>query len=835
MRALARWCFTHKFVVLGVWIAALIAVGGLNASAGSGYTDSFSLPGTESTTALNLLTDNFNAESTDTNQVVFAADNVNDPQTKAKIESTLAKIAKGPHVERVDSPFAQGAAARQVAKDGTVAFANVHMDGAQPIADVPKSAYDKLISTAEAARGDGLKVELGGSGIQQATQQPGGGPSEFIGFIAAAFVLAIAFGSLWATLLPLFTAVLALGCGLSITGLLAHVINIATFSPTLATLIGLGVGIDYSLFVVTRHRNAIKAGRDPEAACVRALNTSGRAVLFAGATVIVALLGLLVLGVSFLNGVAVASAIVVLVTMTAAVTLIPALLGMIGMRALSRRERRKLAERGPSDPKLDGFWPRWAQFVQDHRVPLAAAALVVMLALAIPALALRLGSSDAGQDPPSSTTRKAYDLLAKGFGPGFNGTFQIVARTPNGKADLPKVQKLADELSKTDGLAAVSPPVPSPNGRIALIEARPATAPQDAATSRLIDTLRHQVIPRAAGGLPVYVGGITAIFDDFAGVLTDKLPLFIFVIVALGCLLLMIAFRSVMIPLTAAAMNLLAAGAAFGVVTARVPGRVPGRAARGRDGADRGVPAGDDARDPVRPVDGLPGVPRQPHARGVDEHRGQQPLGAHRAGRDRAGDHRGGDDHDPRVRLVPARRPAGDRGVRRRPRQRGVPRRVHPAHRARAGADAHHRRPQLVAAARPRPGAAARRGRGRRDLSARPRPFSADEVRIWLWRSSSPGTSAASTRPIPHSVQIPHSRAPPAEAPRAASMRSICRSVVPGSLIGRVVGDEREVQLGVRAGPQAAEGLEVGAVVAVLGHGERDEVQRPLRRRRSRR
>jgi len=568
MRALARWCFTHKFVVLAVWIAALVVIGGLNANAGSGYTDSFSLPGTESTTALNLLTDNFNAESTDTNQVVFAADNVNDPQTKAKIESTLAKIAKGPHVERVDSPFAQGAAARQVAKDGTVAFANVHMDGAQPIADVPKSAYDKLISTAEAARGDGLKVELGGSGIQQATQQPGGGPSEFIGFIAAAFVLAIAFGSLWATLLPLFTAVLALGCGLSITGLLAHAINIATFSPTLATLIGLGVGIDYSLFVVTRHRNAIKAGRDPEAACVRALNTSGRAVLFAGATVIVALLGLLVLGVSFLNGVAIASAIVVLVTMTAAVTLIPALLGMIGMRALSRRERRKLAERGPSDPKLDGFWPRWAQFVQDHRVPLAAAALVVMLALAIPALALRLGSSDAGQDPASSTTRKAYDLLAKGFGPGFNGTFQIVARTPNGKADLPKVQKLADELSRTDGLAAVSPPVPSPNGRIALIEARPATAPQDAATSRLIDTLRHQVIPRAAGGLPVYVGGITAIFDDFAGVLTDKLPLFIFVIVALGCLLLMIAFRSVMIPLTAAAMNLLAAGAAFGVVTA---------------------------------------------------------------------------------------------------------------------------------------------------------------------------------------------------------------------------------------------------------------------------
>ena len=554
-------------MVLAIWVVALFALGGLSASAGSGYTDSFSLPGTESTTALNLLTDNFNTESTDTNQVVFAADDVTDPAVKARIEKTLETIAKGPHVERVDSPFAEGAAARQIAKDKTVAFANVHMDGEQPIADVPKTAYDKLIATAEAARGDGLDVELGGAGIQQATQQPGGGPSEFIGFIAAAVVLAIAFGSLWATLLPLFTAVLALGCGLSLNGLLAHVFDIATFAPTLATLIGLGVGIDYSLFVVTRHRNAITAGRDPEAACIRALNTSGRAVLFAGATVIVALLGLFVLGVSFLNGVAVASAIVVLITMTAAVTLIPALLGMFGMRVLSRKERRRLEAEGPRDPKLDGFWPRWAMTVQNHRWPLAVAALIVMLALAVPALSLRLGSSDAGQDPTSSTTRKAYDLLAKGFGPGFNGTFQIVARTPNGKADLPKVQKLADALGSTDGLAAVSPPVQSPNGKIALIEARPATAPQDAATSRLIDTLRDDVIPKASTGLPVYVGGITAIFDDFAGVLTDKLPLFIFVIVLLGCLLLMIAFRSVLIPLTAAVMNLLAAGAAFGVVT----------------------------------------------------------------------------------------------------------------------------------------------------------------------------------------------------------------------------------------------------------------------------
>src|SRR3954449_4892957 len=197
MKSLARWCFRRKYVVIAAWVAALVVLGGLSASVGSGYTDSFSLPGTESTTALNLLTDNFNTESTDTNQVVFAADDVTAPATKARIEKTLAAVGKGPHVERVDSPFAKGAAGRQISKNGKVAFANVHMDGEQPIVDVPQSAYKKMIATAEKARGDGLKVELGGSGIQQANQDQGGGPSEFIGFIAAAIVVAIAFGPRW--------------------------------------------------------------------------------------------------------------------------------------------------------------------------------------------------------------------------------------------------------------------------------------------------------------------------------------------------------------------------------------------------------------------------------------------------------------------------------------------------------------------------------------------------------------------------------------------------------------------------------------------------------------
>jgi RND superfamily putative drug exporter len=247
---------------------------------------------------------------------------------------------------------------------------------------------------------------------------------------------------------------------------------------------------------------------------------------------------------------------------------VPALLGFFGMKVLSRKERRRLEAEGPHDPKAEGFWPRWAGIVQRHPVPLALAGLAVMLALAIPMLGLRLGSSDAGQDPKSSTTRKAYDLTATGFGPGFNGQLQIVAKTPNGKADLAKLTDLSDAVSHQPGVAAATPPVPGPKGDVALINVVPKTAPQDEATSKLIDRLREDVIPQAAPGLTVYVGGLTAIFDDFAKVLTDKLPLFLGVIVLLGCLLLLLAFRSLLVPAVAAVMNLLAAGAAFGVVTA---------------------------------------------------------------------------------------------------------------------------------------------------------------------------------------------------------------------------------------------------------------------------
>ena len=380
-------------------------------------------------------------------------------------------------------------------------------------------------------------------------------------------VLFIAFGSLLAMLLPLVIAIAALASGLMTVGLATHAVSIPSIGPTLGILIGLGVGIDYALFIVTRHRANLKAGMSPPEAAAAALNTSGRAVLFAGTTVCIALLGMLVLGVGYISGLGIAAAITVLFTVAAAITLLPALLGFLGLRVLSRRERRRLAAAGPAHDGTAGAWARLAAFVQRHPVPLAAAAAAVMVVLAIPVLSLRLGSSDAANDPAATTTHHAYELLSDGFGPGFNGPLEL-AGTTTSPADTAAFTRLADTLRTEPGIAAVSSPVPGHGA--SLISVIPATSPEAKATSTLIGTLRDSVIPAAEHGttLHVYVGGITATNGDFAAVIADKLLLFIAVILGLGFLLLMLAFRSLLIPAVAAVMNLLAAAASFGVLVA---------------------------------------------------------------------------------------------------------------------------------------------------------------------------------------------------------------------------------------------------------------------------
>jgi len=563
----ARWCYRHRFWVVGAWVLLIVGLGVATAAAGTAYSNSFSLPGTESTKALDLLTEAYPGKSGDTDTIVWHVDrgSVTDPVVQQPVTAMLGAVADAPSVAAVSSPYTpQGAA--QLSADGRTAYATVTFDAQAQ--NLNPADVQHVIDLAEGTRSARLRVELGGPAVLQVSQVPPSN-SEAIGVLAAGLVLFIAFGSLFAMALPLLAAIVALASGILTVGLLSHAISIPVFGPTLAALIGLGVGIDYALFVVTRHRTGIKAGMTPEEAAVRSLNTSGRAVLFAGSTVCIALLGLLVLNLGFLNGLGISAAITVLFTMAAAITLLPALLGFLGMRVLSRRERARLAADGPHQEGQSGFWARWSAFVARRPRILALAATLVMLILAIPVFSLRLGLSDSGNDPASSTTRKAYDLLAEGFGPGFNGPLQLVAQTASA-ADEATLTGLVQTLKTEPGVAAVEAAPQQPGQGLGIVTVIPTTAPQDQATGELITRLRTDVIPTATAGtgLRVYVGGATAIFGDFAEVIAGKLPLFIIVIVGLGFLLLMVAFRSLLVPATAAVMNLLAAGAAFGVVIA---------------------------------------------------------------------------------------------------------------------------------------------------------------------------------------------------------------------------------------------------------------------------
>ncbi|WP_030436393.1 MMPL family transporter [Actinoplanes subtropicus] len=567
MAAIARWCFRHRYIVVLFWVAALVGLGVANQAVGTAYNNSFALPGTESTRALDLLKTAFPQQAGDSDTIVWhvSSGSVRDPAVQQPVTAMLDQVSHAASVAGVTSPYSQQGAA-QVSRDGRTAYATVTFTGIGN--EVPPTDVKHVISLAQGVRQANLQVELGGQAIQ-ASNGVSTSASEFIGIVGAAIILLIAFGSVLAMLLPIVTAILSLIAAVMSIGLLSHALTIADIAPTIAALIGLGVGIDYALFVVTRHRSGLKAGLTPEESTVRALNTSGRAVLFAGATVCVAMLGMLVLNLSFLNGVGIAAAVMVVFSVIAASTLLPALLGILGPRVLSRRERRRLADEGPEDVYARGFWYRWAQLVQRRRMLLAPLALAVIAVLAIPVFSLRLGNSDQGNDPAGTTTRKAYDLLAEGFGPGFNGPLQLVA-TIGSPDDATALTQLAGTVAHTPGVASAFAVPVKPGGTVGIVQVVPTTAPQDAKTSDLIKTLRHDIIPAAEQGhtLKVYVGGQTAIFDDFADVISGKLPLFIGVIVGLGFLLLLVAFRSLVVPLTAAVMNLLAAGASFGVVVA---------------------------------------------------------------------------------------------------------------------------------------------------------------------------------------------------------------------------------------------------------------------------
>ncbi len=564
MRGLGEWCTTHRKTVIGSWIAVLIAVGFAAGSAGSSFSQNFQLPSTGSQRAADLLKERFPARSGETAQIVFRAPGgVGAAPIKRQMQAVFARVKRVPHVSGVLSPYSSSAGAA-ISKDGEIAYATVQFD--LPTSKLPKEDVRQVMGIGEAAAGPKLQVEFGGQPIEQARQEKGD-TSFAIGLGAAIVILLLTFGSLVAMGLPLITALFALGVGLSLVTLATHILSTPQFAPQLAAMIGLGVGIDYALFIVTRFRNGLAEGLEPRQAAVRSIDTAGRAVLFAGTTVIIALMGMLLLGVTFLYGVALAAAVAVLMTMVAALTVLPALLTIAGRRV--DRLRVPGLGKGKAEAGAGSRWYRWSRLIQHH--PLTAMALSggLLLALCIPALSLRLGSSDAGSDPAGSTTRQAYDLLAEGFGPGFNGPLQVVVALPPGGGGSSLAQ-LSAAFKGQPGVARVAPVTLNPAKDTGVILVYPTTSPQSEATTQLLRRLRSDVIPpiEQRTGAAVYIGGATAIFEDFGNVLAEKLPLFIGVVVLLSALLLMAVFRSVLVPLKAMVMNLLSIGAAFGVVVA---------------------------------------------------------------------------------------------------------------------------------------------------------------------------------------------------------------------------------------------------------------------------
>jgi len=561
-----EWSATHRRVVLLGWIVLLVGANAASGAVGTNFGNSFSLKGTDSQRAVDLLKRDFPAQSGDADQIVFRAPTgVNAPATRARVTPLLARIATLPHVSGVVSPYSP-AGARAVSSDGQIAFATVSFDERANV--LPKAAVERVISVAESARSPELEVQLGGQAIEQA-ERTSLGTATAVGLIAAMIVLLVTFGSALAMGLPILTALLGLGTAIGLAGLASQVITTPDFSTQLAAMIGLGVGIDYALFLITRFRQNYRAGMDLQRSISEAMDTAGRAVLFAGITVIIALLGQFALGVSFLYGLAIASALAVLMTMLAALTVLPAILSRFGDRiARPGRRARKSADAAMAGDDR-GFWARWSKVIQRHPWAGAVAGLAIMLALCAPALALRLGNSDAGNNPPSSTTRHSYDLLAKGFGRGFNGPLQVVVALPHA-GDQQALAQITASLRGVSDVASVSPGRLSPNGSTAVFDVYPSSAPQSLATSNLVSSLRKTTLPPVARstGTTILIGGQQATTIDFTSVLSSKLPLFIGIVVALSALLLLLVFRSLVIPVQAAFMNLLSIGASLGVVVA---------------------------------------------------------------------------------------------------------------------------------------------------------------------------------------------------------------------------------------------------------------------------
>ncbi|MCW2522524.1 MAG: family transporter [Frankiales bacterium] len=581
MKTVAEFAVRRRWFVIAGWLILIVAAQGIaGAIGGSAYKDTFSLPHTETASVATLLKDAGLDNQNGVSGTVVLKNKNNSAFTGAPsgLQSTLVGLCSAnDYVALIATPWQSIDCSKNAAiGPGNPKLLNSDRDSSTALITIayqnnhyaPKQFTDTY-DTLKKLRSDSLQVEFTGNAFASIGQSTGSGASVFIGFAAALIILALVFRTVAATLLPIASAAVALIGGLGVIYILSHAINVSNITPYLAELMVIGVGVDYALFIVTRHRRNLRRGMPMAESIVTAVNTSGRAVLFAGTTVCIAILGLLALGVSFFNGMAVATALAVAFTMAASLTLLPALLSLFGMKVLPRRQRAAVRAGQFIDDEPVGFWARWSQFIANRRVVVAIGAAIVMVVLAIPFFSLQLGNSDQSSDPKGSTTRIGYDLISSEFGVGYNSTLEAVVSGP-GANDSAYLQKVSATLAATPGVDPTSlAAVPLAKG-IAFVSFKTTTSPQSEKTYQLVRHLRSDVLPPLYQWTPnrIYTYGDTAINVDFAKVLGRKMPLFIGVVVGLSFILLMIAFRSLLIPLTAAVMNLLAAAGSFGLAVA---------------------------------------------------------------------------------------------------------------------------------------------------------------------------------------------------------------------------------------------------------------------------
>jgi RND superfamily putative drug exporter len=557
LRKLVTWSYDRRRRVVALWLAAVVAASVLAGGAGGDTEADYTVPGSDSAEAVELLQERFPRFAGGTVDVVYtAADGVTGPDTAARIDALAGDIAGVDHVLAAEPG--------PVSPDGSTGMVQVRFD--EDAQRVPAESVERVMDLAGEAEGDGLRIELGGYPIEKVEQSEAG--SESVGLVAALLILLVAFGSALAAGLPLVIAGFGLGVALGGVWLLANLIDVPDFGVQIATMIGIGVGIDYALFIVTRYRSALAEGGEPRQAVELAGTTAGRAVVFAGSTVVISIFGLVLMGRSYLWGVALATSLAVTAVVFASITVLPALLGFAG-RNIDRL--RMPWFRHDVEGRRTLSW-RWSRVMQRHPLAAGLTALVVLLLLTVPATGLRFGMPDAGNGTDDLTSKRAYDLVSESYGPGANGPLLVALDLAGAAPDAPET--IAAELADTPGVATVVPPVVNEAGDAAVVSVIPTTGPQDQATEDLVHTLRDDVLPPVveATGATASVGGTTAAFIDDSEQTASRLPLFIGGVLVLSFLLLMSVFRSFPVALKAAVMNILSIGAAYGVMAVAADG-----------------------------------------------------------------------------------------------------------------------------------------------------------------------------------------------------------------------------------------------------------------------